>query len=506
MMCVSHPPLRRVRGAALLLSALLPAAALAQPGTLRSVRIATGIPQPTWVGSPRQDENRLFVLEKGINGVANIRIIDLDTHTVRPEPFLTVSGLRVTIEGGLLGLAFHPDFANNGYFWIHCTRATGEVQIVRYHVPGDPLTATAADPDSATPVLSVPGHTSVHHGGWMDFDLAGNLMIAVGDSGGGNRAIDLNDLSGKILRIDVDGPDNIPGNADDDGFPDDPERHYTIPANNPFVGIPGEDEIWSYGHRNPWRNELDPLTGNLYVAVVGDGEWEEINYEPATAPDAFPGDDGYYGGRHYGWPCYEGVVPHLPELCPDPDALTFPFLVYGHNQAVPPLNTTGCSVTGGLVYRGCAMPELQGTYFFADFCSNRVYSLRYDGDTITELIDRTAELAPPPPQTLNVISSFGRDARGEIYMCDLTGWEVFKIVPAEPDDVNHDGVPDGCRCPADFNADGATNSTDISAFLTAWLAAVQGGPHADYNRDGVTNSTDISAFLTSWLAALAGGC
>ena len=489
---------------------LLPGIAAAQATPpLTTVRVASGVAQPTWIGTPRNDYNRLFIIEQGIQGVGRIRVLDLRTNTLLPEPYLTISGMHTGGENGLLSMAFHPDFADNGYFWIYGNFGT-EVRLVRYRALGDPLTSNVADPDSAQIVLRVPDHHTVHNSGWMDFDAAGNLYLAVGDGGhlASAAAQDITDnLSGKILRIDLDGPDDIPGNEDDDGFPDDPDRHYTIPPDNPFVGVEGDDEIWAYGLRNPWRCDLDPATGDLYLADVGDGAWEEINFQPAHIPGAMPGDPGYTGGRNYGWPCYEGHAVRTPGLCADPDALTYPFLVYHHSQQVPPTNLAGCSVTGGLVYRGCAIPQLQGAYFFADFCNHNIFTLRFDGHTITEFTNRTAELNPGGGLNIVFISSFGRDAWGEIYIADLVGWEVFKIVPAVPHDINGDGIADGCRCPADWNGDGATNSNDISAFLAAWLDAVQNPPaSADYNGDGVTNSNDISAFLASWLNALNGGC
>ena len=473
---------------------LLHAAAPAQPTTpLTTVRVASGLNEPTAVAAHPADLGRLFILQKS----GQIRLLDLRTNTLQPSPFLTITPIGGGREGGLLGLAFHPNFPSNGYFFTFYN-TSGHIRVVRYRAIGDPLTATAADPASADVVISIPGYSAIHFGGWIDFAPDGTLFIATGDGGPDHRSQDITDqLSGKLLRIDVDGPDDILGNDDDDAFPLDPLRRYTIPADNPFVGIEGDAEIWAYGLRNPWRDDIDPATGDLFFADVGEGGWEEINFQPSNPPGAMPGHPGYQGGRNYGWTCYEGNHPHTPFGCPPADTMVFPFYEY----------SSGCAIIGGLVYRGCAIPDLDGTYFFADHCSNRIFSLRYDGSAMTEFTERTAELAPGGGLQISSISAFGRDARGEVYLCDLTGGEVFKIAPAEPNDLNGDGIADTCHCPADWNADSEFNSGDISAFLTTWLAALSGDPViADYNRDGATASGDISAFLSSWLAAIAGGC
>lgn len=495
-----------------LLSALSPAA-MAQTG-LTTIRIASGLARPNFVTAPEGDLNRIFVLEQRSGNTGRVRIVDIRTGIVQPEPFLSVN-VSTEDEQGLLGLAFHPNYATNGYLWINYTAPNGTTVIARYRAQGNPLTATTIDPAATSIVLTIPQPFANHNGGWMGFGPDGYLYIATGDGGlggdPGNRAQTItNQLLGKILRIDVDGPDNIPGNADDDAFIGDLTRLYTIPPDNPFVGVTGDDEIWAYGLRNPWRCDFDPLTGDFYIADVGQDSWEEINFQPANAPGSMPGQPGYQGGRNYGWRCYEGNNAFNTSGCAPQSTMTFPFLVYANSPVtpVPPLNVSGCSITGGVVYRGCGLPELSGTYFFADFCNSMIFSLKYDGSTLSGLTNRTAELDPPGSLSITSIASFGRDGWGEIYICDLFGGEVFKVVGSSPYyDLNGDNLPDSCACPADWDGTGALNSADISAFLSSWIVAVQNNTiAADYNRDGTTNSADISAFLTSWLAAFDGGC
>ncbi len=410
--------------------------------------VATGLSRPLYVTHVPGDFGRVFVVEQrvGTGTTARIRIVTLPDHALLPTPFLTVSGVSTGDEQGLLGLAFHPDYASNGYFYINYTDSGGTTRIVRYTVSGDP---DVADSGSATAVLSIAQPFSNHNGGWMGFGPDGYLYISTGDGGSandpGNRAQDItSQLLGKMLRLDVNGDD----------FPDDPNKNYSNPADNPFVGETGDDEIWAYGLRNPWRPAFDRATGDLFIADVGQGTWEEINFQPAAST----------GGENYGWRCMEGNhCTGLTGCTCDVDCgnqlLVCPIYEYNHNS-----DGFSCSVTGGYVYRGCAIPDLVGTYFFADYCSDRIKSFRYDG-TISAFTDRTAELDPPGGTTITSITSFGEDAFGELYICDRGG-EVFKIVPVDPQgpdcngngrndacdirsgsstDCNNDGTPDDCQ-------------------------------------------------------------
>jgi glucose/arabinose dehydrogenase len=459
---------------------------------LASVRVASGLSRPVFVTAPPQDYHRVFIVEQQ-TGI--IKILNLDTGVINATPFLDIDGLATGNEQGLLGLAFHPGYDNNGLFYVNLTIADGTTEIRRYQVSADP---DIADAGSMTLILSYAQPFSNHNGGWTCFGPDGYLYISAGDGGSGNdpgnRAQDITDqLLGKLLRIDVNGDD----------FPADPNRNYAIPPDNPFVGVTGDDEIWAYGLRNPWRCSFDRATDDLYIADVGQDAWEEIDFQPASST----------GGENYGWRCMEAT--HCTGLtgCTCNDAgLTLPIYEYSHGGS-----PSRCSITGGYVYRGCAIPDLQGTYFFADYCSNQIWSFRFDGFAISEFTDRTAELAPNVG-TIASISSFGEDAYGELYVCDLSGGEVFKIVPAggppidcnnngvaddceildgSAADVNHNGMPDDCECIGDVNGDGFRNVTDFTDFAAAYGSQIGDpnyDPDADINADGFVNVTDFSLF------------
>ncbi|HYJ31670.1 MAG TPA: PQQ-dependent sugar dehydrogenase [Candidatus Binatia bacterium] len=370
---------------------------------LHTVRIASGLSKPLFVTSPPGDTARLFIVEqRGADNRGRIRIFK--NGAVLARAFLTTAVLSTGTEQGLLGLAFAPDYATTGRFYIDYTASDGTTIIERHTV--------SADPDSASPagttILSIPQPYANHNGGWIGFGPDGYLYIGMGDGGSADdpqdRAQNLNVLYGKILRIDVSG------------------ATYASPPTNPFFGATaGLDEIWDYGLRNPWRPSFDRRTGDLVIADVGQNAIEEVDFEPA----------GSGGGRNYGWRCYEGTPFHLESAttpcgmcvaaaCPK----VFPAYEYDHSLS-------RCSITGGYVYRGCVIPDLQGTYFFADYCSGAIYSGRFVGGAMANVIDRTAELAPGGGLSIGSITSFGEDARGELYICD-GGGEVFKIVPSAP--------------------------------------------------------------------------
>lgn len=402
----------------LVLVACAPAAGGDPP--LTATLVASGFNQPLYVTHVPDDDSRIFVVEQP----GRIRIVDItqDPPTTLSPPFLNIQQRVMTAgsEQGLLGLAFHPDFQQNGYFYVNYTTSGDTTRISRFEVPSE--TPNEADEASELILLTIEQPQSNHNGGWMEFGLDGYLYIATGDGGGtadddeghtdatGNAQDITNNLLGKILRIDVDGTNGATGN-------------YGIPADNPFVGASGDDEIWAYGLRNPWRNSFDPVTGDLYIADVGQADWEEIDFAPGDSP----------GGENWGWRCREGAH-GFPPYAADCDAVTAldPIYDYAHLGGGP----LRCSITGGEVYRGCAIPQLSGTYFFADFCSHEIWSFRYDG-VVSEFQDRTAELASSGA-SISFITSFGRDARGEIYICVQSG-HVFKIVA--------DGTPSQCDIP-----------------------------------------------------------
>jgi len=392
-------------------------------------RVATGLSRPLYVTAPASDTERIFVVEQRNGSTGRIRIVALATDTLLGTPFLSISPVSTGNEQGLLGLAFHPDYASNGYFFVAYTHADGTLRVERYAVSaGDP---NVADPASATAVLSIAQPQANHNGGWLGFGPDGYLYVSSGDGGGGDdngaghtpgigNAQDITDnLLGKILRLDVDGDD----------FPADPTRNYAIPAGNPFVGVTGDDEIWVYGLRNTWRASFDRETGDFYFADVGQNNREEIDVQPT----------GSAGGENYGWRLREGTIatPSGGVGGPPPPGAIDPIYDYEHGGG--PLQ--GNSVTGGYVYRGPAI-SLRGRYLFADFVNSRIWSLvwdgsdpsAFDGTNFLDFIDHTGTPEfMPDAGILTGISSFGEDAAGNVYITTLGG-EVFRIaaVPSLP--------------------------------------------------------------------------
>ena len=352
-------------------------------GTPGLERIASGLAFPLGLTSPPGDR-RLFVVEKG----GTIHIIQ--NGAVLPQPFLDISGqVSGRAEQGLLGLAFFPDYASSGRFIIHYTDLQGDTRVSVLHVSQDP---NRADASSETAILSVRQPGPAHNGGQITFGPDGMLYIGLGDGGSNNgdddgRGQSLGDLLGAILRVDVSSGSG-----------------YTVPGDNPFVATAGaRPEIWSYGLRNPWRFSFDRATGDLYIGDVGETDWEEVDRARAA--------DGAGRGLNYGWSIMEG------EECQragcDPTGLTPPTVVYGHDE--------GCSIVGGYVYRGQAVPSLRGQYLFGDFCQGWVRSLAADGSS-SAAVDQPA-LSPG-----DNITSFGEDDAGELYILTASGG-VFKIVP-----------------------------------------------------------------------------
>jgi glucose/arabinose dehydrogenase len=336
---------------------------------------ADGFDQPVQVVDAGDGSGRLFVVEQP----GRIRIVQ--DNQVLPEPFLDLSDLVSCCgERGLLSVAFHPDYAENGEVFVDYTDVNGDTVVARYQVSAaDP---SRADPASARIILSVKQPAANHNGGLLLLGPRdGYLYIGLGDGGGGNgqNGQDLSTLLGKILRIDVD--------RTSAGLP------YSIPPDNPFVDQPGaRPEIWAYGVRNPWRFSFDRVTGDLWIGDVGSATYEEVNEQPAASP----------GGENYGWDLMEGRECRAEGGC---DAFVAPVSGFDHDE--------GCVVTGGYVYHGTGMPELEGIYLFADYCSGRVWGLVRDtGATWTRL---------DPVETGLRISSFGEDATGELYVVDIQG-------------------------------------------------------------------------------------
>ena len=364
---------------------------------LQQVGTNLGLNFPLFLTAPPGDATRLFVVEK--DGV--IKIINTATQQTLPTPFLDLTGQIATAdEQGMLGLAFHPNYNLNGFFYINVTNLSGDSEIRRYQVSSDP---DVADSASALLVLSVdqPAGLTNHKAGWLGFGQDGFLYAAFGDGGGvgdpGENAQNLSSLLGKLLRIDV--------NTDD--FPADAARNYAIPPGNPFTGAVGAlAEIWSYGLRNPWRPSFDRATGDFYIADVGQNQREEVNVATLAS--------GAGAGVNFGWDTVEGTLCFEPATGCSTGGLTMPLLEYDHGQ--------GQSITGGYVYRGGAIAGLQGTYFYGDFISGFVRTFRFANGAAAEQADLAA-LRPPG----GGITSFGEDAQGEIYIV-TAGGGVFRIV------------------------------------------------------------------------------
>jgi hypothetical protein len=354
--------------------------------------VSMGLSFPVFATAPADGSNRLFIVEK--NGV--IKILDFSTGLLLPTPFLTVTNIDPAGEQGLLGLAFHPNYGVNGFFYVNVVTPAGFTEIRRYQVSmGNP---NQANPASSTVMISIDqrlpnngGLFTNHKAGWLGFGPDGLLYAALGDGGSGgdpqNVAQNPNILLGKMLRLDVDGFPNV------------------IPPGNPFVGISGADEIWSLGLRNPWRASFDRGTGDLYIADVGQGAREEVNVSTAAS--------GGGKGVNYGWKIMEGTLCFSPP-CNVP-GLTPPVEEYDHSGGA-------CSITGGYVYRGNVIPALQGTYFYADYCLGFVRSFRFVNGMATERSDWPA-LDPNEN-----ITSFGEDQAGELYIVTQQG-RLYRIMP-----------------------------------------------------------------------------
>jgi len=340
-------------------------------------QVVEGFNSPVDLVHAGDGSGRLFVIEKD----GTIRIID--GGDVLAEPFLNIED-RTSKGGerGLLGLAFHPNYADNGLFYVNYTDEGGSTVVAQYSVSDGP---TVAANDSEQILLTIPQPEGNHNGGDLAFGPDGYLYIATGDGGGGGdrhgeigNGQDLTTLLGKLLRIEVG------------------QGSYAVPSSNPFLdNVEARDEIWAYGLRNPWRFSFDRETDDLYIGDVGQNAYEEISFQAA----------GSEGGENYGWRIMEGFNCYQPRENCDKTGLVDPILEYPHSE--------GNSVTGGYVYRGEALPELVGSYFYGDFGNGNIWRATQndDGSFSSELFMDTSFS----------ISSFGEDEAGELYLVDFRG-------------------------------------------------------------------------------------
>lgn len=389
---------------------------------VRAISITSVDSLPTFLTAPPHDAEHLFIGEQKTGA---IRLFDKGHSALEKAPFLTIpDSSRSGGEGGLLCMAFDPLYEATGYFFVCFVQDDASVHVRRYTVSSNPK---LADEDSGRDILTISQSQTNHFGGWIAFGPDGFLYVAVGDGGGSDdngsnhtpdigNAQDLSKSLGKILRIDV--------RRDD--FPNDATRNYAIPADNPFVAQSGAvPEIWAYGVRNPWRNAFDTLTGDLYIADVGQNTHEEINVQPAASE----------GGENYGWRLREGTVPTQSGGVggPSPAGAIDPIYDYTHGTS----STQGNSITGGFVYRG-PIDEIQGFYFFADYVNKRIWSLQYDGSApaafngtnYTNFLDWTNTFSTAD-HPIGSITAFGQDADGNVYVLDAQHRGVFEIVTSE---------------------------------------------------------------------------
>jgi glucose/arabinose dehydrogenase len=352
---------------------------------LKTERVAAGVDAPTDIRHAGDGSGRLFVLEK----IGRVRIIK--DGALLAEPFLDIREKvnARSSERGLLGIAFHPKYRENGIFFVNYSDVNGDTVVARYQVSKE--SADRADPASAKTILFEKQPYPNHNGGGLVFGPDGYLWIGLGDGGSGgdpqNRAQNGQTLLGKMLRIDVDRGDP-----------------YAIPPDNPFVNNARfRPEIWAYGLRNPWRYAFDRATGDLYIADVGQGQWEEIHMTPAGTP----------GGVNYGWNIMEGNHCFRPSSGCDQSGLATPVAEYGRDK--------GCSVTGGQVYRGGRIASLGGAYLFGDFCSGRLWGLARAANGQWE----TREILGTGMQ----LSTFGEDEAGEVYIASYQAGEIHRLAP-----------------------------------------------------------------------------
>lgn len=372
-----------------LLYNLLILSVLGYSQTISLQSFGTGFVSPVEITNA--GDSRLFVVQKG----GLIRILNAD-GTVNAAPFLNLSSLVSTnSERGLLGLAFHPNYATNGYFFVNYTNLAGNTIIARYSV-------NATNPNIAntteTILMTILQPFSNHNGGTIKFGPDGYLYIGMGDGGSsgdpGNRAQNINENLGKMLRIDV--------NTSTAPF-------YSSPSSNPYVGVAGNDEIWAIGLRNPWKFSFNRLNGDLWIADVGQDAIEEINKVISPLPNS---------GINFGWRCYEGNSTYNASGCAPSSTMRFPFIQYARFGGA-------CSVTGGYYYSGTAYPNFQNKYFFTDYCDNKI-----------RMVDNAGVITTTASFSGNNFVTFGEDVNGELYIAGITSGTIYKIIDSSLSNSN----------------------------------------------------------------------
>lgn len=429
-----------------------PRFAAAQQVQLRTELVAgsTALSTPVATTYAPGDPDALYVAEQNAARISRLDLVTGARTTLLDDTF-ALGG-----EKGYKGLAFHPDYATNGRFYVHYYDGTN-VNILEYTKQAG---ESQADLATERTILSFfhPVFGESHTGGWIGFSPNDNyLYVPTGDGGActqpecGLPAQDLTDLRGKLLRLDIDGDD----------FPTESDRNYSIPADNPFVNIAGEDEIFAYGLRSPWRGSFDRTTGDLYIADVGSSHREEINLLPA----------GSGGGQNYGWRVKEGSVDNPTFDDPPLTGETDPLYEYPRGS--------GAAVIGGYVYRGSEIPDLVGDYILADFVQRTITTFDPAGGTANDVVDRTLELRD---QTLTSgryqqLVSFAEDANGELYILERAGKAIHRIVEQLVGDYDLNGIVDGADyqvwkaefgTPDPSNADGNLDGLVDAADYTVW--------------------------------------
>ncbi len=435
-----------LRIASLAIAFVIMASSTLQAGLMGRQRVATGLNAPMFATFAPGDSTRLFIAERGApsnsgSASATIKILDLTTGVLQPTPYLTITGINNAGEGGFLGLAFHPDFQSNSKFYAYVTAndaiaGTPFSSYIREYSAPSPTASTANA--TFTPILNVAQPQDNHNGGFIGFSPNdGYLYIMLGDGGnfndqgtghtdpGGNAQDITSNLLGKALRLDV----------DRDDFPADANRNYGIPFDtaespgNPFAPATpgganptGDDEIWAYGLRNPFRAGFDRATGDLWIGDVGQGAREEIDFQPGNSQ----------GGENYGWRLREGLIQTPSVGGPKPPGVVDPVYDYQRPGAsgVDP-NFTGTTVFGGVPYRG-PDPDLQGFYFFGDTSTNRLWMLKPATDTTPQVVEYITPLLPTDVGSPSSPVAITEDAIGNLYITYLSG-SIYRIVTAVPE-------------------------------------------------------------------------